>query len=149
MKHSLLGVMLVAVFALTGCGQPKDPIVVEDGWVRALPPGAKMTAGYVSITNNGDGELRMLGASSPNFGRIEMHSVYLEDGVQQMRMVDGYKIAPGETLTLSSGAEHLMMRFPRDLEQANGEVPVSLAFRGADGELLSIETRFALRQSAP
>ena len=40
-------------------------------------------------------------------------------------------------------------KMARDLEQANGEVPVSLAFRGADGELLSIETRFALRQSAP
>ena len=105
MKRSLLGAILVAVFALTGCGQPKDPIVVEDGWVRALPPGAKMTAGYVSITNNGEGELRMLGASSPNFGRIEMHSVYLEDGVQQMRMVDGYKIAPGETLTLEPAPE--------------------------------------------
>ncbi|WP_165831246.1 copper chaperone PCu(A)C [Abyssibacter profundi] len=149
MKRSLLGAILVAVFALTGCGQPKDPIVVEDGWVRALPPGAKMTAGYVSITNNGDGELRMLGVSSPNFGRIEMHSVYLEDGVQQMRMVDGYKIAPGETLTLASGGDHLMMRFPRDLEQSNGQIPVSLAFRGADGELVSVESRFDLRQSAP
>lgn len=149
MRYTLLGVMLTAVIALTGCSQSNEPIVVENGWVRALPPGAKMTAGYASVTNNGDDELRMLGVSSPNFGRIEMHSSYLEDGVQQMRMVDGYKIAPGETLTLASGGDHLMMRFPRDLGDTGSAVPISVAFRSADGELVSIETTFELRQNAP
>ena len=149
MKHSLTGVLIAVTIILTGCGSQGDPIQVENGWVRALPPGAKMTAGYVTVTNNGDGELRMLGVSSPNFGRIEMHSTYLEDGVQRMRMVHGYKVAPGESLELKAGGNHLMMRFPRDLEATGGTIPVSLAFRDAAGELVSIESAFELRQSAP
>ena len=149
MKKSLIGLVTAITFILTGCGASGDPIEVDNGWVRAMPPGAKMTAGYVTVTNNGKGELRVLGASSPFFGRIEMHTTVMNDGVQQMRMVDGYKIAPGESLELKAGSDHLMMRFPRDLETAGGQIPVSMAFRTTDGELVSIESTFELRQSAP
>lgn len=143
--------LLVPAVLATACNQAAtgDPIVVEEAWVREIPPGAKMTAAYAAIRNNADGAIRLVGASSPNFGRVELHESIVDEGVTKMRPVDGFKIDAGATLRLEAGGRHMMLQFARDLDTVGQSVPMSLAFRDADGGLVSMDVEFPIRKTAP
>lgn len=142
--------LVASLFVFAGCEQTTaDPIVVSDAWVRAIPPGGEMTAAYARIRNNADGAIRLVGASSPNFGRVELHETTMDDGVSKMRPVDGFKIDASATLSLEAGGRHFMLRFARDLDSVGQSIPMSLAFRDAAGELVSLDMDFPIRKSAP
>lgn len=67
------------------------------------------------------------------------------DGVMRMRRLrDGIEIAPGATVALKPGAEHLMFFNPEPAFAIGEQVPVSLRF---DGEQ-SIELQFEVADPA-
>jgi periplasmic copper chaperone A len=69
--------------------------VVSGAWVRAVPPTAQMTAGYLSVHNPGPEPLVIVGAESPLFGSVEMHGTEMTDGVARMRQQNAVTVAPG------------------------------------------------------
>ena len=84
-------------------------IQVEQPWARATPKGATIGAGYMKITNTGSEPDRLVGGSAPFAGRLEVHSMTMEQGVMKMREVkDGLEIKPGETVELKPGGYHMM-----------------------------------------
>ena len=73
------------------------------------PIGARdMTMGGVTLSVDG-GDVLLTGASSPSIGSIELHTMAMVDGRMQMRQVDGWELADGETLELKRGGNHFMM----------------------------------------
>ncbi|HVJ61200.1 MAG TPA: copper chaperone PCu(A)C, partial [Tahibacter sp.] len=72
-------------------------LVVDDAWIRAAPPGARMLAGYAKLTNAGDAPIVVTGATSAAFGDVSMHASVVEDGVAKMRPLPSLNIAPGAT----------------------------------------------------
>jgi copper(I)-binding protein len=80
-------------------------------WSRATPPGAKVAAGYLSITNNGDTADRLTAVFSAISDKGEIHQMSVDSttGVMTMRPVDGgIEIPAGETVKLEPGNYHLM-----------------------------------------
>jgi periplasmic copper chaperone A len=74
-------------------------------WSRATPNGAKVAAGYLSVTNNGSEPDRLTGGSFENAGRVEVHSMSMDGGVMKMAPVDGgLEIKPGDTIGFSPAA---------------------------------------------
>lgn len=140
-------VALLAVATLLAACSSKEPgLYPSNAWLRGVVPGADRTAGYVTVENAFDKPVKLVGASSPNFGRVELHTMEMEAGKMQMRPVDGYTIAAGQTLSLKPSGDHLMLLFPRGDLSVGAEVPFSLAFRGPDGGLQSVDVSFKVQQ---
>src|SRR5581483_1666708 len=82
---------LLAIGAGGAVAQPATTghIVVEQPWTRATPKGADIAAGYFTVANAGSEPDRLVGASSPRAGRVEMHEMTMEGGIMKMRPVAG------------------------------------------------------------
>lgn len=139
----LLGAAMLAGL-MAACSTAEPALTPSNAWLRAVVPGTDRTAGYVTVENTFDQAVKLVGASSPNFGRVELHTMSMENGKMQMRPVDGYTIEAGETLALKPSGDHLMLLFPRG--DFGDQVPFSLAFRGPDGGLMSLDVSFTIRQ---
>lgn len=94
-------------------------LVIAQPWSRATASGAKVGAGYMTITNKGSMPDRLVGGSLPQAGRFELHEMKMEDGVMKMRpLADGIEIKPGQTVKLAPGGYHVMfMELKEPLKQ--------------------------------
>ena len=85
-------------------------IEIEHPWSRAVPKGATVAAGYVTIRNAGTEPDRLMGGSSPVAGKFEVHEMSMDKGVMRMRPVTGgVEIRPGQTVELKPQSFHIMM----------------------------------------
>ena len=62
-----------------------------------------MSAGYLTLTNATDAPIRVVGAESPQFERVEIHESALHDGVAHMTPVDGVTVPANGSVTLAPG----------------------------------------------
>ena len=115
---------LVVATALTTVGAAAEDVtagslVISQAWSRATAHGAKVGAGYMTITNKGTTPDRLVGGSLPQAGRFEIHEMKMEDGIMKMRpLPGGLEIKPGETVKLAPGGYHLMfMKLKEPLKQ--------------------------------
>ena len=77
--------------------------------LRATAPGMGMTGGYVTITNNGESDERLVAVSAGFAKRVELHEMIHDNGVMKMRERDGgIEIPAGETVMLKPGGLHIM-----------------------------------------
>jgi periplasmic copper chaperone A len=107
-------------------------IHISQPWARATPKGASSAAAYMTITNNGTAPDRVSCVSSDASAVCQIHSMTMDNGVMQMRPVEGgLEIKPGETVTLRPGGFHAMLEsLKHPLEQGN-TVKVTLKFDNA------------------
>jgi len=66
-------------------GRDESSVVVRDAWVREPPGGHPIAAAYMTIINNSDAAMVLVGARSPVVERIEIHTMTHEDGTMRMR----------------------------------------------------------------
>ena len=137
-------ILLLATFlSATAVAQP--PVTVHDAWVRAAPPTATMSAGYLTLTNATDAPIRVVGAESPQFERVEIHESALHDGVAHMAPVDGVTVPANGSVTLAPGGLHLMLIGPTQSFAEGDKVILTLDFE--DG--WSVEFDATVRREAP
>lgn len=111
-------------------------------WARATLPGQKAAGGYLTVANKGGEADRLVGASSPLAGKVEVHTMAVVDNVMTMRPVEGgLEIPAGGSVELKPGGYHLMFM---DVAApfAEGEtVPVTLEFEKAGHAELLLPVR--------
>jgi copper(I)-binding protein len=101
-------------------------------WSRATPPSARVGAGYLSIANGGRAPDRLVSATSPAAGRVEIHEMKMDAGVMRMReLAQGLGVPAGETVALRPGGYHLMLMDLRAPLREGVPVPVTLVFERA------------------
>ena len=88
-----------------------DRLVINDAWTPQAPPG-RLMAGFLELHNPGDQDVVLVDAESPDFDRVEIHTMVMVDGVMRMRRLDKLIIPAGETVKLEPGGLHLMMMGP-------------------------------------
>jgi copper(I)-binding protein len=104
---------------------------VENPWARPTPPNAKLAAGYLTVVNAAGAPDRLVGASSPAAGRVEMH-VNIKDGnILRMREVKDLKVSAGGRLELKPAGAHLMFVGIKAPFRQGDTVPVTLRFEKA------------------
>ena len=107
-------------------------IEIEQPWARATPKGATIGAGYMKITNTGTEPDRLVGGSAPFAGRLEVHSMTMEQGVMKMReMKEGLEIKPGETVEFKPGGYHVMFVGLKEPLKQGDDLTVTLKFAKA------------------
>ncbi len=92
-----------------------------------------MSAGYVTLSNNTDIEIRINKITSPAFEKIEIHESTLEDGIAKMRRIEALSIPPNSSVELVNGGKHLMLMRPTASADS-----VSLNFYSDDTIILSV-----------
>ncbi len=107
---------------------------VHDGWIRMLPGGMPMMAGFANIVNPCDKSVTVVKASSTNFGDTSLHETTLVNGISRMRPIPELRIAPGATATLEAGGMHLMLMNPKAVMKAGKHV--SIDFQLKDGRTI-------------
>ena len=130
MRH--LAFLCLAAF-LAACGEPQPPLVADEVEITRPMPGRHMSAGYLVLTNNTDEPVRITGATSPQFGKVEIHETTLEDGVARMRRLEELVVPARQSVRLERGGKHLMLMRPGD-DLSN----VTLNFYSDDALLLSV-----------
>ena len=135
MKFILTCAACLLLFACSGPSDGESSLQFEDAWVRAMPPGSMMTAGFGKLINRSDSELQIAAYTSPQFGDVSLHQTVTENGVSRMQAVEGLSLPAGSDLELAPGGYHLMLMRPLQADAANVQLHIDLA----DGQRFSFE----------
>ena len=122
-------------------------VEVKDAWVRATVPGQKGTGAFMNITAK-DGA-KLVGASSPVAGVVEVHEMKMDGDIMRMRAVPVLELPAGQTVQLKPGGYHVMLM---DLKQglAKGStVPLTLRLQDAKGVETRMEVSVPVSTTAP
>ena len=82
---------------------------IEDAMARAVPPTAKMSAAFMTLTNNADTDLAVIGAESSVAKAVELHNNTMIDGKMRMRQVNQIDLPANQTTELKPGGQHVML----------------------------------------
>lgn len=105
---------------------------LSGGFSRATAPNAPVGGGYLTITNNGDSDDRLIAASSPAAAEVQLHEMKMEGDVMKMtELEDGIAVPAGATVTLKPGGLHLMMMGLQSQLVEGESVKVTLTFERA------------------
>jgi copper(I)-binding protein len=89
-------------------------VTVAHPWARATPGGVKVGGAYFEMKAAAGKGDRLIAASSPVAGSVEMHSNTMDGGVARMRRVDAIPVAGGSSVVLGPSGYHVMLM---DLKQ--------------------------------
>ena len=124
--------LAVGVLAAAFAAAAERPIVVKDAWLRATPKSAPVAGGYVTLTNTGSKPDTLVSASLPIAPEGQIHTMTMRGGVMEMRRLDkGLVLAPGATVTLKPGGDHLMFMEPTRQLKEGETINGTLTFAGA------------------
>ena len=129
MKTFNLYVLLVATLlacSLARSATADDNLSVTGAWIREAPPTASVHAGYLTLANNGSEGIVITGVYSPDYGAAEIHRSWVEDGIARMAVIEQLPLAPGETVRLEPGGNHLMLFRPQRELRAGDTVALRL-----------------------
>lgn len=107
---------------------------IDHPYAVPTPPGARTGAAYLrTLRNTGDQPDRLIGASTPASGAVEIHrSVVDANNVMRMRAVDGIDLPPRSELQLRHGGEFHLMLIDLKAPLNNGDrFPLTLRFEKA------------------
>lgn len=108
MKKILLS--LIIFFALVQFSYAEDNIAISGAWVREVPPGTSVSAGYLTIENKGKHDDKLISLSSDIAETTELHiSKVDENGVATMEMIEILELPEGESVELKPGGMHIML----------------------------------------
>lgn len=128
---------LIGVLLITACSDPSPAscagLQVSEAWIREMPPGQQLSAGYMLFNNPGDQSVIIQRFSSPDFGRVELHETFHEGQQVKMRKLESLTIPATEGLMLQPGGWHLMLMQP--LRPIHTDKPVGLVLHCETDEL--------------
>ncbi|MHA6299824.1 copper chaperone PCu(A)C [Devosia sp. CAU 1758] len=107
-------------------------IAITGPFTRATLPNAPVAGGFLTLTNNGIEDDRLIAVITPIAREGQIHEMAIENDVMKMRqLADGLVIPAGETVTLAPGGYHLMFMGLNAPIAEGDAVPVALAFEKA------------------
>jgi len=121
-------------------GSSASAVEVSDPWVRATPPGAKLSAGFLTVKADAGTPDRLIAVTSPRAGRVEIHESRMDGEIMRMRALpDGVAVPAEGQVVLAPGGIHLMLLdLPQPL-QTGESIALTLSFEVA-GEV-SVEAQ--------
>jgi len=144
MKHALHIAALIGALALSSHALAQ--VDVADPWVRGTVAQQKATGAFMRLTATEDA--RLVGASSPAAGVVEIHEMKLVDGVMRMRATPGIDLPTGRAVELKPGGYHVMLMDLKQPLATGATVPITLTFETRAGKRASVEIQAPVRPLA-
>jgi len=129
---------MVALLAAALAGAAHAQVQVQDSWVRGMVEGQKATGAFMRLKSSRPA--RLVGASSPAAGAVEIHRSSMEGGVMRMRPVEAIELPAGQTVELKPGGYHVMLMQVKTPLQEGQTVPLTLVIEaGGKRESIAIQ----------
>jgi periplasmic copper chaperone A len=117
-------------------------VSVAEPWVRGTVASQMGTGAFMKIT--AAASARLVGASSPVAGVVEIHEMALVNNVMRMRAVEALELPAGKAVELKPGGYHVMlMDLQRDLKEGE-TVPLTLVIEQG-GKRQNVEVKAPVR----
>ncbi|MCU0968242.1 MAG: copper chaperone PCu(A)C [Rubrivivax sp.] len=137
----------VVPFALGTAAVHAQALSVQDPWVRATVAQQTATGMFARITAPAGG--RLVGASSPVAGVVEIHEMTMDGNVMRMRAIAGLDLPAGKAVELRPGGHHVMLMDLKQTLKSGDTVPVTLVVEGPDRSRTAIDVQASVRSGAP
>ena len=117
-------------------------LVINHPWSRQSPMSASVAAGFLTITNNGKQDDRLVKASSEISPMVQIHDMKMEGDVMKMvELPDGIVIPAGATVTLKPKSLHIMFMDLKAPVMEGEEIAGTLTFEKAGTVDIKYEVR--------
>jgi copper(I)-binding protein len=140
MKPAARLLSLLLLLPLSACARDCTP-QVTGGWIRLIPGGMPMQAGFGRIENRCPMPAIVVSAGSPAYASVELHESRVVDGVSRMRAVPELRIAPDGAAVLQPGGLHLMLMRPHAPLKVGSRVVVEFGLQDGRRVLGEFEVR--------
>lgn len=121
--------LVASVLALSASTLWAQAVKVEGAWVRGTVATQKASGAFMRLTPQKDA--RLLAASSPVAGVVEIHEMAMEKDVMKMRQIAGIDLAAGRATELKPGGYHVMLMDLKGQLKGGNVVPITLVFEDA------------------
>jgi periplasmic copper chaperone A len=139
---------LAALTSGTAQAQAADAAInIKDAWVRTTVPGQRATGAFMKITAK-EGT-RLVGASTPVAGVVEVHEMKMDGDIMKMRGLPGLELPAGKTVELKPGGLHVMLMDLKAALPKDSTVPLTLLFKDAKGVESRMELKLPVSAVAP
>ncbi|WP_300655424.1 copper chaperone PCu(A)C [Hydrogenophaga sp.] len=137
--------IIATLLSLTASAWAQAPanVEVKDAWIRATVAQQKATGAFMQLTAKADS--RVVQATSPMAGVVEIHEMAMENDVMKMRAVPALALPAGKTVELKPGGYHVMLMDLKGPVKEGDVVPVSLVVEGKDGLRQTVEIKAMAR----
>jgi copper(I)-binding protein len=139
----LPGAVLAAVLGLALAMPASAEMKASDGWVRAPAPGARAATAYLTLTNTGDEERKLMKIVTTVGDEVSIRrSSFAETGVERLWPMAVLAVDPDTTLRLEPGGLLVMLNALKTPLVAGQKVPLTMKFDGGEPEFtLMLEVR--------
>ena len=127
-RHTVSVALLLAL-TLVASASEEAGVSASDAWIREVPPGMTMMAGYMALRNNTSRPQVLVTANSPGFERVMIHRTIVKDGMASMVHASQIELTPNTSLIFAPGGYHLMPMNPKRRLRAGDPVVINLEFR--------------------
>ncbi len=124
-------------------GAAQAQTTVKDAWVRGTVAQQQATGMFAQITSSSGG--RLVSASSPVAGVVEIHEMKMDGDVMKMKASPGLDLPAGKTVELKPGGYHVMMMDLKRQLKAGETVALTLVIEGADRKRETLEVQATVR----
>lgn len=139
---------LTLIAALACASVHAQTVQIKDAWARSSVPGQKASGAFMKISAK-DGA-KLVGASSPVAGVVQVHEMTMEGNVMKMRAVaGGLDIPAGQTVELKPGGYHVMLMDLKAPLVKDSSVALTLVFKDAKGVESKVDLKVPVASSAP
>ncbi len=137
--------VLACLLAVSACDAPPKA-EVKDAVVHLPLAAGRPGVAYFTV-KGGDKDVQLLGASSPQVIRVELHDNAMENGVMMMTPLSaGVAIPARGTVEFKAGGKHAML-FDINPKLKEGD-KLTLSFNYADGTKIETEAEIKPRGEA-
>ena len=133
----ILAAALTLPLPTLGSETSETDLTIAGAYVRMVPPGTPNSAAFMTISNRGSSDRKLIQAASPVARKVELHTHLNDQGMMRMRQVADIEIKAGAQTELKPGGYHVMLL---DLQQPLQEGDsVALTLRFDDGSTKEID----------
>ena len=130
--------LIASLLTITASAWAQQTTVkVEDAWVRGTVAMQKATGAFMRLTPSANA--RLVSASSPVAGVVEIHEMSMENDVMKMRQIPGLDLAADRTTELKPGGYHIMLMQLKAPLKGGDMVPMTLTFEDASKQTFTQE----------
>ncbi|MEB8433428.1 copper chaperone PCu(A)C [Cocleimonas sp. KMM 6892] len=118
-----------------------DSITIVDPYIRAMPPGQKVTAMFMTMENSSPSLQDLVSADTTASEHAELHEHKMIDGMMKMGQVEKISVEANGSAALKPGGYHIMLiGLKKDL-QPGEMVDIKLTFKDGSSKTVKTEVK--------
>lgn len=123
-------------------------VQVDHAWARATVVGQKGTGAFMTIT--APAGARLVGATSPVAGVVEIHEMAMDGSVMRMRALPkGLELPAGKAVEFKPGGYHVMLMDLKEPLKDGTRLKLELKLEDKDGKLVTQPLEIDVRMAPP